>query len=299
MTVHISTGCFQCKSLDEIVALACKHGFDLELSSSLAYSSNMLNPVFLAQSKVGFLLHNYFPPPAVPFVLNLASSNIETRSRSFNFCLEAISLCADIGIPFYSVHAGYAMEMDIDMLGKPHLQGDACRATKTDRGQAYQTFVETIRNLAKFAGEKQVGLLVENNVLAVENLASDGTSPLLLADVDEIKKFFSDLCCTGVGLILDVGHAKVSAETLKIKPQSYFDELGPFIRCLHLSDNDSGSDSHRPFSVRSWFVSYLKKYEQVPMVLEVYHSSLSEILEQRSLLMSLLDLNPCDRNRSL
>jgi sugar phosphate isomerase/epimerase len=289
MSCHISTGCFQTRDLDKIVALACKNGFDLELSSSLSFSPSMLRPILQAKSRVGFLIHNYFPPPAVPFVLNLASSDPETHSRSVNFCLEAISLCADIGVPCYSVHAGFAMEMSPIMLGKPRLQGDACATGAIDRGKAFQTFVETMHKLAEHAAEKRVILLVENNALAVENIAADGTFPMLLADVDEIKLFFNSLCLPGVGLLLDVGHAKVSAETLHVQPQTYFDELKPFIRCLHLSDNDGRRDSNRPIGSASWFVPYLKRFQHAVMVVEVYRCSLAEILKQRDLVMNLLD----------
>jgi len=289
MSCYISTGCFQAKDLKEIVALACKHDFDLELSSSLSFSPAILEPIFHSKTKVNYLIHNYFPPPAVPFVLNLASNDPGTHRRSVNLCLEAIKLCADIGAPCYSVHAGFAMEMELGMLGKPHLQKSACSTAKADREKAYQTFVESIRKLAKYAAEKQVSLLVENNVLAVENIASDGTFPLLLADVDEIKGFFNDLRCSEVALLLDVGHAKVCAETLQINLQSYFDELEPFIRCLHLSDNDGRRDSNHPFSTRSWFVPHLKKFEHIPMVVEVYNCTIAETLEQRDLIMKLLN----------
>lgn len=289
MSCYISTGCFQNHSLDEIVALARKHSFDLELSSALSFSLSMLEPLYHSKSKIKYLIHNYFPPPAKPFVLNLASNDPEIHSRSVNLCREAVRLCARFGSPYYSVHAGFAMDMAPEMLGKPYLQGNAWSKGKMDRARAYQIFAETIDELAEFAVKQNVTLLVENNVLAVENIASDGTFPLLLADTDEIKRFFVDVNNPGVALLLDVGHAKVTAETLKVNPQSYFDELEPFIRCLHLSDNNGRQDSNHPFCSSSWFVPYLKKSKQIPMVMEVYRCSVVELLEQRSLLMSLLD----------
>lgn len=294
MSCYISTGCFQTNNLCEIVELASKYDFDLELSSSLSFAPKMLEPLFQSKSKVGYLIHNYFPPPAIPFVLNLASRDPDIHSRSVNLCLEAIKLCSDIGAPCYSVHAGFAVDMDPSMLGKPHLQGRVCTTSKAERERAYQIFVETVRNVAEFAAENRVNLLVENNVLAAENIASDGTFPLLLADVDEIKTFFEDLRNSEIALLLDVGHAKVCAETLQVNPQSYFEELEPFISCLHLSDNDGRRDSNRPISSKSWFVPYLKRFAHVPMVVEVYNCSLVETLGQRDLIINLLDLNSCE-----
>jgi sugar phosphate isomerase/epimerase len=288
MSCYISTGCFKTNELNEIVTLADKHGFDLELSSSLSFSHAMLEPLFSPKSRVGYLIHNYFPPPAIPFVLNLASSDPVIYGRSVGLCREAIDLCVRLGVPCYSFHAGFTMDMYPDMLGNPLIQKQACLPAKIDREKSYWMFVDTVLSLAEYAAGKRVKLFVENNVLPMENIASDGTYPLLLAEVDEIRTFFNDLNCPDVGLLLDVGHAKVSAKTCNTSPKSYFDELGPFISCLHLSDNNGLHDTNDPLGLDSWFVPFLKQFGHVPMVIEVNHRPLDEILEQRKMVISLL-----------
>jgi sugar phosphate isomerase/epimerase len=117
-------------------------------------------------------------------------------------------------------------------------------------------------------------------VVAVENLADDGTHPMLLADVDEIKNFFNDICRTGIGLLLDMGHAKVTAGTLRKDPRCFPDELERFIGCLHLSDNDGRQDDNGPFTQDAWFAPFLKRFAAVPMVVEVYRLSIDGLLKQ-------------------
>lgn len=287
MSCYFSTGCFQGKELDEIVSLALEHGFDLELSSQLSFSSASLETLYGTGSRIRFLVHNYFPPPPEPFVLNLASQSPDIHRKSVSHCLNAIDLCSRLGAPFYSVHAGFALHLTPDELGNPRLQRLRAKESGIPRNEAYETFVTAIRALASYANGKNVGLLVENNVLASENLADDGSYPLLLADVGEIRRFFSDLNSPAVGLLLDTGHAKVSAKTLGIAPERYLDELAPFIRCLHLSDNDGQRDTNCRFTRESWFAPFLKRADAAPKVIEVYRLSLNEMLAQRQLLTEL------------
>jgi sugar phosphate isomerase/epimerase len=287
MTCYFSTGCFQTKNLDEIISLSLEHGFDLELSSAVSCSSTTLDYLYGTRAKMRFLVHNYFPPPANPFVLNLASASPDIHRESVNHCINAIDLCSKLGAPFYSVHAGYALNLNPEELGNPQRQSHLAKESRIPRNKAYETFVTTLRGLASYATEKNVGLLVENNVLASENLADDGSYPMLLADVTEIMRFFSDVNSSSVGLLLDTGHAKVSAVTLGTTPDSYLDELSPFIRCLHLSDNDGIQDSNCHFTQKSWFAPFLKRVGEVPKVIEVYRLSMNEMLAQRQVLADL------------
>jgi sugar phosphate isomerase/epimerase len=210
------------------------------------FSPTILDSLNGAKNRIRFLVHNYFPPPVVPFVLNLASTDSVIHHRSVALCKNAIDLCAGLKAPFYSVHSGFAMHLDPEDLGDPRKQARHGAASRIPRDEAYETFVKTIRSLARYANDRNVELLVENNVVAVENLADDGTHPMLLADVDEIKSFFNDICRTGVGLLLDMGHAKVTAGALHKDPRCFPDELERFIGCLHLSDNDGRQDDNGP-----------------------------------------------------
>lgn len=287
MTCFVSTGCFTAESLHEIIALCIQNGLDLEMSSSVPFSPDNVCLVKKAKENLRLLVHNYFPPPSVPFVLNLASTDPEVHRSSIELCRYAIRLCGEIGAPFYSVHAGFALHLNHLDLGNPRAQGHISEQERIPRERAYETFLATIRKLSSFADDENVELLVENNVVAVENIARDGANPLLLSDPDEIRTFFNDLSLPNVGLLLDTGHAKVSAATLGISPERYLEELAPLIRCLHLSDNDGRRDTNLPITAEAWFAPFLAKLATVPMVIEAYRISMEKILQQRQLVRRL------------
>jgi uncharacterized protein (UPF0276 family) len=121
-------------------------------------------------------------------------------------------------------------------------------------------------------------------VSTVENLDGDGASPLLLSEVEEINRFFDDLNDESVRLLLDVGHAKVSAQTFGVKAEDYFERLASLIEMLHLSDNDGQHDTNRPFDETVWFGPHIKDFSSKPWVIEVYRLSLEQMFEQRRVL---------------
>jgi sugar phosphate isomerase/epimerase len=288
VSCYFSTGSFLTQDLQEILSLSIGYDLDIELSSSVAYAPDILDCVRKAQGQVRFLVHNYFPPPCEPFVLNLAATDPVVHRQSVGLCRQAIDLCAELGVPFYSVHSGFALHLLPRELGDPEAQKRLGRKFQIPRERAYEKFISTVKDIAGYASAKEVGLLIENNVAASENLGQNRQSPLFLADIDEISRFFVDVDEHNVGLLLDTGHAKVTANTLGINPEKYFEELRPFIAALHLSDNDGRRDANQPFDRHVWFAPYLKYMASLPMVVEVYQMPLEKILEQRQVLEQLV-----------
>ena len=76
MTIYISTGGFKELSADKTSEKFFENGItEIELSGGV-YEPNLIeNLSNLINRGIKFQLHNYFPPPEKPFVLNLASLN--------------------------------------------------------------------------------------------------------------------------------------------------------------------------------------------------------------------------------
>ena len=81
-----------------------------------------------------------------------------------------------------------------------------------------------------------------------------------------------------VKLLLDVGHLKVSAQSLNFDKKNFFEICNPWVHAYHLSDNNGERDSNSPMNENSWFWSYLKKADYY--VVEVYSESIFNLYEQ-------------------
>ena len=289
MNCFFSSGAFTAGNLREILAQALRHGLEIELSSALSpLDGEDMAALHRFRQSARLLVHNYFPPPDAPFVLNLGSTDPETLEKSLQLCRRAIELCAEFGVPFYSVHAGFALHLTPGDLGRPDRQKTIAAGSFVSREAAYGMLLASVRELAAWARGRNVRLLLENNVTSAANLDAEGQSPLLLDRPREIAGFLGETADLGVGLLLDVGHAKVTATTYGFQPQEYFESLRPFIQALHLSDNDGLRDSNLPFELSAWFVPFLQQHADKAMVIEAYSLTTEAMLAQRQLLWKLL-----------
>jgi sugar phosphate isomerase/epimerase len=245
--------------------------FDLEFHAKLKSLS----------SKANLMLHNYFPPAADPIVLNLASTNDAIAFKSLNFYREIIDLSAMLSSPVVGIHAGFLLDPPAKELGKT-----LSRSKLISRDQAMSLFLHRVKELAAYAAMKDIRLLVENNVLSKENFETHESNILLLADAGEIVEFLKELG-GDVGLLLDVGHLKVSSNTLQFDLLQTFELLEEFTEGYHLSENLGESDDHFGFNLDAWFVPLLNP--QIPFgTLEIDNLDASGIARLSTMLSNYL-----------
>ncbi len=283
MRFYISTGAFQTSDLNEILD-ACGHAGikGLELSSGLNFIEDVTEALARAQTYSPLLLHNYFPAPRTPFVLNLASEDESIAASSMALCRRAIRLSAAIGAPFYSVHSGFIANLDVGMLGNAEAQG--ALSGEGDYEAAYVRFRERVGMLSHEAARAGIRLLLEINVITPHNLSSGQVPQLLMTQPGEFKRLFAELDHPNLGLLVDAGHVNVAAQTLGFERNAFIEELSDYIEAFHLSDNNGLHDSNEPVHENSWFLPFLKHFPDAVFVLEVYRLSTSEILQQKALI---------------
>jgi len=228
-----------------------------------------------------FQIHNYFPPPREPLVLNLGSLDQAVAGASLEHMREAIRWAVALGRPVYSFHAGFLVDPKLAELGRK-----IAARPLFDRGESLRRFVDRVGTLALEAEREGVSLLVENNVVAPANFAEFGRDPLLLTGPDEAA-YIMENTPDNVGLLVDVAHLKVSAQTLDFDPLNFLERCDRWIRGYHLSDNDGSCDSNDPVAADSWFWPHLKR-DLESYTLEVYRRSPAELAAQQRLVQGML-----------
>jgi sugar phosphate isomerase/epimerase len=201
----------------------------------------------LKRERFAYLVHNYFPAPAEPFFLNLASADAAIRERSLRFVDRALELTAELGAPFYSVHAGFAAD-PVDFDGRSLVIPDG-----GDLEQAQARFVDALRPALAKADELGLDLLVENNVTMPHHRGK-----LLLAEPAGFERLFAELPHPRLAILLDTGHLNVSAHTLGFDRADALVRLAPHVRAVHLHDNDGSADTHSPVEPGSWALAALR-----------------------------------------
>lgn len=277
----VSTGAFADSQLGHVFETAKRLGIcRIELSSNLAYEKNIISQVIAAKNEFKFLVHNYFPPARVSFVLNLASANESIRQRSMALVMEALSLCLQIGSPLYSVHCGFTFDGDGSQLGNAR-QLDQPRISMEE---AMANFIKSLETLLPIAERMDIILAIENNAIADFALI-DGENFLALgADASSFSYIFEQFDSDYLHLLLDLGHAKVNAATLGQPVDKMIDLFKDRIVALHISDNDGRNDLNWPIGPDSDLWPYIRRNSSAFRVIESNPTDEKTLMDQIYLL---------------
>ena len=241
---------------------------NIELSGGTDYYPEYEADLLRLQDKYNleFLVHNYFPPPREPFVLNLASNYNDIYNKSIDLCERAIALSKKLGGRRYGVHAGFIIEIE------PHEVGRIIKKKPiSDKDKALKRFSETINILEDKAGS-DVKLYVENNVFSSDNAKSYyPDNPFLLTDYGSLLEMqgYAD-----INLLLDIAHLKVSSNTLGLDFPNQMSKMLNQADYIHLSENNSLHDQNLPVDHSSNILPLLER-EMISnkiLTLEIYGS---------------------------
>lgn len=270
--INVSTGGFNNLNAFETANLFLSNEIkDIELSGG-KYSKDLINLIKGIKNKGRLQVHNYFPPPKEHFVLNLASLNENVSKLTINHIKNSIRLASDLGSNHYSFHAGFLLDPMVKELGK--------RIEKQklfDRAEALDIFLHRVNELAQYAIKYKVDLMIENNVISKNNIEEFQENPFLMCDPTETE-YIIEKIPDNVGILVDVAHLKVSANSLKFDPKLFFEKINARIRGYHLSDNNGLSDQNLPFDRKSWFWNFLKRDVDY-FTIEVYRTAPAALKE--------------------
>ena len=284
MTVYISTGGYANLSADEAAKKLIESGINsIELSGG-SYSEDVIDKLYNLKEKANFQIHNYFPPPKIPFVLNLASLDKEISDLSLKQIENSLECCVKLNSNFYSFHAGFLCDLKVNELGKK-----INKRKLYDRKESIDLFLERVLLIAENAKKKGINIMIENNVFSENNKIEFGENPLLMCDPEESLEIIKQLP-KNVKLLLDVAHLKVSAKSMGFDPIEMIKKCDNFIGGYHLSDNNSLSDTNEPFNENSWFWKHVKKDSEYYSI-EVYNQTNNQIKELRNIVFKNLNLS--------
>jgi sugar phosphate isomerase/epimerase len=272
--VYVSTGGEQSRTAVETAVEYFNNGIHfVELSGGL-FSRDIERQLLSLPAKLQLQIHNYFPPPQKPFVFNLASTDSEISSLSLSHVRKAIRLAVMLKRPIYSFHAGFRIDPGVSELGTL-----LSKRKMLERYKALEVFGDRIETLAEEARREGVTLLIENNVINYKNFEKYGEDPLLLTHPDEISSFMESMP-SSVGLLLDVAHLKVSANTRSFNLVAAHEKVKGWIKGYHLSDNSGYQDNNEAVTPESWFWNHLIRGLDY-YSLEIYRQPIAQLIAQQ------------------
>jgi len=118
MSIYISTGGYRNEEISLVLKkLKNQNIKNIELSGGIY--NKKIDQILLKNKKFfNFVIHNYFPVPKLPFVLNLASADKLISRLTIKHIKKSMRLAKKIGSKYYSVHAGFLCDIHHSELGK-------------------------------------------------------------------------------------------------------------------------------------------------------------------------------------
>ena len=274
--VYLSTAAFSKESGFETAKNYFNNGLTrVELSGGI-YLENQIDKIKQLKN-IEFNLHNYFPPPKEPFVINLATKNEKILKKSEDHIIRSIDHASYLGLKSYSFHAGFVVDIDPKEIGK---------TTKSDnfidRKEALATFIKRLEKISNYANKRQIELLIENNVMKKSSFDYLKKNTTVMADPEEIDNVMSNTP-SNINLLLDVAHLKVSSNILKFDLNEALIKINKWVNAYHFSDNDGQNDSNDLIHDNSWFLKEIKK-DAMFYTVEVYNKDIDKLKKQISLI---------------
>lgn len=280
--IYVSTGGFKDQPAWVTSKLFKKNNIlNIELSGGVFYE-NQLSELKKIKNDLNFQIHNYFPPPKDPFILNLASTNDHIVKRSFELIESSLVYCEELNCSKYSFHAGFLLDPKLSDLGN-----DIKSRSILPKEKALDLFLERVNMISKKAREHGVDLMIENNVLTKSNLNHFNQNPFLMVDTEDciyVMKNTPD----NVNLLIDLGHLNVSSKSLKFDSINFLKNCSNWVKGYHFSDNDGVKDQNYPINFDSWFWNYIDKNIEYNS-LEIYNTTLSTLIDQINITKKILN----------
>jgi len=278
--IYASTNCLKHpKNVAKVLSKYQKGGIEnVELGSVHSHFDTKI----LKEFDFNFIIHNYFPPPKIPFNFNLASTNKMLKQKSSKLAKKAIDLCCDIESPLYTFHAGFTVD-------PPKLGNPLPRINVSDRDDTIEIFVEEVVKIVDYANNRGIKVAMEPNVVQKFNLIENKNDLCLFAEYIEIKKLFKILKKSSLGLLVDLGHTAVTSHWLNFDKDEFVQKCSKYTYAIHVSNNNGFQDQHKGLTKKCWPISKLKKFKNIPIILETMNLSVEEIKQNIQLVQNTIN----------
>jgi sugar phosphate isomerase/epimerase len=143
--------------------------------------------------------------------------------------------------------------------------------------------------ITDYAEKKDIKVAIENNVLSKYNLVNGRNKLLLMCEAWEFEKLLQEINSDNLGVLLDLGHLKVTANLLKFNANNFIENLKNKIFLVHIHENDGELDEHKCIKKGDWSLKVVQKYFKIldtPVVLECKCNSKKELDNSLKILKS-------------
>jgi len=263
--------------LEDVLALCKKNNISrVELGSNHQYQQDFIGTIKKFNFK--YLVHNYFPIPKNPFVLNIASNDKEINKRSLQHIKRAIDFCSEINAPLYTFHPGFLADPKGSNLSQSNydFNWSYSKLKSGNYDKAFERMTGNISEIITYAKSKNVKIAIETEGSYLKK------DYLLMQYPDEFQNFFRYFSPSDIGINLNIGHLLLASNAFIFKIPDFIDLIQSYVVAMELSHNDGVTDDHKPLKENEWYWK---------IIFDLRFSDAYKILEFRNVNMDTIQKN--------
>jgi sugar phosphate isomerase/epimerase len=269
MNLFVSTTFFpDGTGIGEALEICSENGItQVELGSNHSFSEGYKKTI--KAFKGVCLVHNYFPIPREPFVLNLASADESIFRKSVQHVQDAIDFCEETGALLYTFHPGFLTDPKGANINNANydFQWDDSSAIGKEYEKAYSIMLRGIEYCVNYAAKKKIRVAIETEG------SFKRKQHLLMQRPEEYERLFTKFSVADLGVNLNIGHLKLASEAFGFSPAAFSSLVADYIVAMELSHNDGLEDQHLPLVEEAWYW---------PIILDPRVMNAFKILEYRN-----------------
>ncbi len=173
----------------------------------------------LADVQKDLIVHCFFPPADVPFMVNIAAKPGPVLKNSLRQIRNSLEFCEKIEAKLYTMHPGTVDESE----------------NEEDKEKAFSRFLENYGYVHDLSQDYDVPVAVENSNRAARHF---------LYDPEHIQSALREY--PKMRLLIDIGHLKLASIDAGFDIRDFISRFQDSVSELHIHDNDGKSDQHLP-----------------------------------------------------
>lgn len=211
--------------------------------------------------------------------VNLSSPNTTMRKAAVKVLCEDVEFCLQVGSPILVVHGGDTGWCDILPQQHPQYENFTAMADHI-REESLSALTQAMVEVVERYKDTPVKLAIENLYFPWE----------LLPTPEEMAHFITDERLSGLGVTLDMGHARVVGKN----PNEFLNLIGDRLAHVHIHGNDGLYDLHEPLTElpQGWAEALTRMHslpQDLAIIMEWHDSNLINYLNSLKLCLAALN----------
>ncbi len=245
----------------------------VEIGSNHIFEKN-LN--YIKKYNFNYIVHNYFPVPKKPIVVNISSLDENIRKLSIEHVKKSIIFCNNLNARLYTFHPGFVID-PIKASSNKNSYDFIWESKKINKNLINKTklhFFNSLDKIIKFAKRYNVNIAIETEGSYYKN------ELLIMQKPEEYEEIFTKYSNNDLGINLNIGHLNLSSKFYKFDKFEFIDYIKKYIVAIELSHNNGFEDQHLPLKSNAWYWKLIqdKRFRKIIKILEFRNTNVKKLV---------------------